>query len=145
MPPGKILAAAYLGLDQDGGWNDVWTATPSVAPAFISVNDLRGPDGIAYLARKVHVAEAGDWILHVGHDGGARVFLDGEPVGGEAGEVNPAPPIRTSVPVKLAAGEHEIVVAFDRAGGKGWGIFVSFEIPENSGFPTRKLTFPEPK
>jgi len=47
--------------------------------------------------------------------------------------------------VKLAVGEHEIVVALDRADGLGTGIFVSFEIPENRIHSTGKLTFPEPK
>jgi len=111
---------------------------------FVNVNELRGPDGIVYLARKVHVAEAGDWILHVGHDGGARVFVDGKPVGTSAGAINPAPISRTAMRVKLAAGEHELVVAFDRAGGKGWGIFVSFEIPEDCDYSKRVKPFPEP-
>jgi alpha-L-fucosidase 2 len=115
MPPGNILAAAYLGLEQDGGWEEVPAAVPSPG-FFISVHDMRGPYGIVYLARKVQVAEAGDLILHVGHDGGARVFLDGEAIGGTAGAVNPAPLTRTSARVTLAAGEHEIVVALDRAG-----------------------------
>ena len=30
------------------------------------------------------------------------------------------------------SGEHEIVVALDRAGGRGWGIYVSFEHPEGN-------------
>ena len=32
----------------------------------------------------------------------------------------------TQAQVKLAKGKHEIVVALDRAGGNGWGMFVSF-------------------
>jgi len=130
IPPANILSVPYIGTDQDAGWQSVWTADPSEAPALISVNDLRGPDGIVYLAHEVRVVESGEWILHVGHDGGARVFVDGEFVGGEAGTVNPAPYARTSVRLDLAAGEHEIAVAFDRSGGDGWGIYVTFEIPE---------------
>lgn len=144
MPTAKILSAPYIGLAQDAGWEDVCTSEPSSAPAFISVDDLREPDGMVYLARNVRVAEDGAWILHVGHDGGARVFVDGNPVGGEAGEVNPTPCTRTRVRVALAAGEHEIVVAFDRAGGLGWGIYVTFEIPEGCGSPDEEAEFPEP-
>ena len=146
LPAGDITAVPYVPPADDGTWTPVppGPGRGSGNAHFVNVNELRGPDGMVYLARKVKVAEAGSWILHVGHDGGARVFVDGKPVGASAGAINPAPYTRTSTPVTLAAGEHEIVVALDRAGGKGWGIFVSFEIPENSGDTTRKLTFPEP-
>ncbi len=32
----------------------------------------------------------------------------------------------------LAAGEHELVVALDLCGGKGWGIYFHLECPEGS-------------
>ena len=78
------------------------------------------------------MSRSGQWMLHVGHDGGARVFVDGKPVAAAGGTVNPAPFLRTRAPVKLAKGEHEVVVALDRAGGNGWGIFVSF-MPAGGG------------
>jgi len=145
LPAGDITVAPYVPPADDGTWTPVppGPGRGTQDTRFVNVNELRDPDGIVYLARKVHVAEAGEWILHVGHDGGARVFVDGRPVGASGGAINPAPYTRTAARLDLAAGEHEIVVAFDRAGGKGWGIFVSFEIPENSIYSTRKLTFPE--
>ena len=110
----------------------------------MELHNLRGPNGIVYLARKVRVAEDGEWVLHVGHDGGVRVFVDGRPVAATGGTVNPAPYTRTQVRVALAEGEHEIVVALDRAGGLGWGIFVSFETTETGDDSGAGLRFPEP-
>jgi len=39
---------------------------------------------------------------------------------------------------------HEIVVAFDRAGGLGWGIYVTFEIPQGCDYSGRATRFPAP-
>jgi len=117
MPAGEVTAAPYLGLDAKADW----TAVPA-AGGFVDVHNLRGQSGIVYLARRVQVESDGERILHVGHDGGARVFVDGKPVAATAGTVNPAPVSRTTARVTLSRGEHEIVVAFDRAGGKGWAL-----------------------
>lgn len=137
LPPGKLSTVPYVGLGHDAGWQPVPTAYE-----FVDVNDLCGSEGIVYLARKVRVAEPGEWILHVGHDGGARVFVDGQPVAGEDETVNPAPYLRSEARVDWTAGEHEIVVALDRANGLGWGIYVSFEAPEALQVPGRKTVYP---
>ncbi|MEI6972836.1 MAG: DUF2961 domain-containing protein, partial [bacterium] len=124
-PAGDVTQAAPASLAADMGWQHVPCGSPAGGD-FVNVNDLRGQDGIVYIGRRVVVEQAGEWILHVGHDGGARVFVDGLPVAANAGAVNPAPRKRTKAPVKLDIGEHEIVVALNRDGGKGWGMFVSF-------------------
>jgi len=126
MPPGEVTAAPHLGLDADAGWEEATTGD-----GFVDIHNLREPSGIVYLARRVCVEEDGERILHVGHDGGARVFVDGESVAVTAGTVNPATATRTTARVTLSRGEHEIVVAFDRADGKGWGIFASLQKPES--------------
>jgi len=136
MPAGDVTKAKPVGLGTRAGWEAVPAGNIS-ADGFVDVHALREPDGLVYLARKVKVPRAGEWILHVGHDGGARVFVDGKPMAATADAMNPAPFIRTEAPVKLAKGEHEIVVALDRAGGKGWGIFVSF-----APLSGRSATFP---
>jgi len=131
MPMGDVTKAKYVGLGQRAGWE----AVPEEGAAhegFVDVHAMCGPEGLVYLARKVKVAQSGEWVLHVGHDGGARVFVDGKPVAATGGMVNPAPFLRTQAKVKLARGTHEIVVAFDRGGGAGWGIFVSF-MPAGGG------------
>lgn len=125
MPLGDVTQAKYVGLGQRAGW-EVVPLEGAAHEGFVDVHALRGPEGLVYLARKVKVAQSGEWVLHVGHDGGAWVFVDGKPVAATGGTVNPAPFLRTQAKVKLARGTHEIVVAFDRGGGAGWGIFVSF-------------------
>jgi len=125
-PAGDVTRTPYVGLADEAEWAPV-----TVYDAFVDVHEQCGTDGIVYLAHRVSVAEAGRWILHVGHDGGARAFVDGQPVAATAGTLNPAPFQRTRAPVTWAAGEHEIVVALDRDGGRGWGIHVSFEHPEH--------------
>ncbi len=136
-PQGDVTAAAYLGLARDAGWQPV-----EEVYEFVDVNELCAKDGIVYLARKVLAPEAGEWILHVGHDGGVRVFVDGQPVAAEAGTVNPAPFLRTEARIDWTAGEHEIVVALDRAGGLGWGIYVNFEPSESMQAVDRTTVFP---
>jgi hypothetical protein len=138
MPAGDVSKAKPVALRMPAGWEPA----PDSGSGFVDVHAMRGADGLVYLARTVKVARAGAWVLHVGHDGGARVFVDGKPVAVTAATINPAPYIRTQAPVKLAKGEHEIVVALDRAGGKGWGIFVSFA-PAGAGRKKGKTpTFP---
>jgi len=48
--------------------------------------------------------------------------------------VNPARPDRTRVRLALNAGEHELSIVLDRAGGKGWGIFARFELSDQEPF-----------
>ncbi len=125
MPAGDISVAPYVSLEQKVGWK----ALPVSTSGFIDIHDQRGPNGIVYLTRKIHVAQVCERILHVGHDGGARIFIDGRPVAAAAGSINPATSTRTQVPVKLKRGEHEICVALDRDNGKGCGICVSLQKP----------------
>ncbi len=141
MPPGDVVKSRYVGLDKKVGWESV-PAEKISADGFVDIHAMRDTDGLVYLARKVKVSRAGEWVLHVGHDGGARVFVDGKQVAATAGAMNPAPYIRTEAPVKLAKGEHEIVVALDRVGGKGWGIFVSFAPAAGKAKADRKPIFP---
>jgi hypothetical protein len=86
-------------------------------------------DGILYLANRFRVDQAGAWTILLGHDGGAKLFVDGKAVLCEPRCVNPARPDRSRATVRLGKGVHEIVVALDLAGGKGWGIFFRFAAP----------------
>jgi hypothetical protein len=125
MPAMDIASAPPVRLADDAGWESL-----PVKSEFVDVHEHRGPEGIVYLAHKVCVEHDGTWVLHVGHDGGARIFVDGRPVAANAEVMNPAPFLRTQAPLTLTAGEHELVIALDRALGHGWGIFVSFDTPE---------------
>ncbi len=137
LPAADIATAPYVGLAQEAGW----TPVPQ-GQGFVSIHDLRGPTGIVHLARRVRAARDGEWTLHIGHDGGARVFVDGRPVAATPGTVNPAPLARTAARVALAAGEHEISIALDRADGRGWGLFACFEVPAERLLPGTEPEFP---
>ncbi len=103
-----------------------WVPLP-VNGIFIKLNERCAPDGVVFLGRTLHASEAGACILDVGHDGGVRIFVDGLAVAAAPELVNPAPLSRTRVRLHLEAGDHELVVAFDRAGGKGWGFHATIE------------------
>jgi uncharacterized protein (DUF608 family) len=124
QPPLDITAAPYVGLEQDAGWEAV-----ASNQGFIDVHQMRADRGFVYLARRVRFEQATKKILHVGHDGGARLFVDGKAMAATGGTINPAPPKRTRATLDFAAGEHEICVALDRANGCGYGIYVSLEDP----------------
>lgn len=132
-----LASAPYPAPERRADWKPVPRETE-----FVDVHELCESDGIVYLAKTVQVAEDGPWILHIGHDGGARVFVDGQPAALQTGLVNPAPYQRTQVRVDWKAGEHEIVIALDRAGGLGWGAYVSFEPAESMQTPGQTVTFP---
>ncbi|MCC6580108.1 MAG: alpha-L-fucosidase [Phycisphaeraceae bacterium] len=84
-------------------------------------------DGMVYLANRFKVDKAGAWKLHLGHDGGAKAFVDGKAVLCTPTRSNPAMPGRSCAEVELDAGEHEVVVAFDLAQGLGWGMYFQWE------------------
>ncbi len=99
-------------------------------------------DGLVYLGTKIAAPADGHWILHLGHDGGVCVFVDGQPVFAEAKCVNPAVPGRSSIPLTLSAGAHELMIAFDTAAGRGWGIFACFEAPKKGRMKGEKPSYP---
>ena len=138
QPAGDITAAPSISLAQDVGWTPV-----PAGEAFVDIHELCGPVGYVLLARRLRVTEAGEWILHVGHDAGVRIFMDGQPVAATPGACNPAPRDRTQARVALAAGEHELGIAFDRADGRGWGVFVCFELPADRLHSGPAPLFPE--
>ena len=130
MPAGDIAQAPYRGLAHKAGWE----ALPTAPAGFVDIHEQRDPQGIVYLARRIRVASDCERILHIGHDGGVRIFVDGKAVAATPGTINPAAPSRTQVRVKLRRGTHEICVAFDRADGKGFGIFASLQpLPAGCG------------
>ena len=127
--------------DRKLGWEGVKSGSPE---GFVNVHERFGDsDGIVYLGNEFKVAKAGTWTLYLGHDGGARVFVDGKSVLCVRTRVNPALPGRSKVQLDLSKGAHEIVVAFDTDHGSGWGLFACFEIPRGHRAKGAKLVFPE--
>ena len=99
-------------------------------------------DGILYIGNKINVPRDGIWRFYLGHDGGCKVFLDGITMLIAANVVNPAIPGRSFVDLELKTGEHELMIAFDTAEGRGWGIFTAFGIPVNQRKIDKKPVFP---
>jgi hypothetical protein len=140
---GDVRQASQASLKNDKlGWHIV---RASGAPeGFINIHDaLNDADGLVYFANRFDVKKAGSWKLHLGHDGGAKVFVDGKAVLCEPTLKNPALPGRSEAAVSMAKGKHEIVIAFDTHAGGGWGIFLCFELVKPSRKPGVKAWFPQ--
>ena len=90
-------------------------------------------DGLVYLAMRVRVASEGQWILHIGHDGGVRVFVDGRAVITEPELQRPVKLFRSKARLTLGRGLHEIVVAFDTHAGLANGFGCFFESTRKTG------------
>ncbi len=125
-PKGGLAAAPCRGLDARLGW----TVLEAAADDFLSVHERLGEaDGMVYFANRFHVPVPRVWGLRLGYDGGVKVFVDGETVLVDPETRNPAFPGRMQVEMPLARGDHEVVIAFDTAAGKGWGIFFAWVLP----------------
>jgi len=137
-----LADAPCRGLDMSLGWTAV---RARAGDGFVDVHERLGDaDGLVYLAQRFDVPRSGRWELRLGHDGGARVFVDGRPVLLESETRNPAEPGRSCVEVPLNQGDHEIVIAFDTAAGRGWGIFFSWVIPTAERTVKAERLFPSP-
>ena len=100
-----------------------WKEYPAGSDPFVNVHNVFGDaDGIVYLAHAFQVEEAGVRSILLGHDGGAKVFLDGRELLCVPERRNPLDPWRSKVKVNLTSGRHEVVVAVDTDHGGGWGI-----------------------
>ena len=100
-------------------------------------------DGIAHAEAKVRVRQAGEWEIRLGHDGGAKLFVDRKPVAQQLERRNPGTPDRTVARVKLSKGVHTLQVALDTDHGQGWGFFLRFAVPMKKRKRGLKLVFPE--
>ncbi len=112
---------------------------------FVNIGPIHGKrDGICLLAVRVEVVESGSWTIGLGHDGGARLFVDGVPVIDAPHPVNPSVPDRSRAEIQLERGEHEIVVALETRAGLGQGIFLRFMIPKSIEPAAGRPVFPRP-
>ena len=101
-------------------------------------------DGIVSAECRVRVRQAGVWEIRLGHDGGAKLFVDRKPVLQQLERRNPAAPDRSVGRVKLGKGVHTLQVAFDTDNGWGWGFFLRFAIPVQQRRRGLTPVFPEP-
>ena len=83
-----------------------------------------------------------DKKIRLGHDGGAKLFVDRQPVAQQLERRNPGVPDRTIARVKLRQGMHTLQVALDTDQGQGWGFFLRFAVPLNKRIRGLKWDFP---
>lgn len=137
---GGVEVASCVSLRKKVDWQPV---RGKVLDGFVSVHARHGnQDGIVYLANRFKVERRGVWTVFFGHDGGARVFVDGRSVYQDGRRENPARSGRGRFDLALAKGEHEIVIALDTDHGNGWGIFLQFEVARQARQGGRKPDFP---
>ena len=137
--PDGISQAPYRRIDSSLTWRPIWVN----GIGFADVHGRFGTaDGIMYYANRFSVPQTGRWEMNIGHDGGMRVFVDGNNVLTESHTINPAAPGRSRVVVELEKGEHEVIIAFDTASGRGWGIFFSWKIPADQQQNNPQRIFP---
>jgi len=140
---GGIAVAPYRSLKDPLDWEPL-VAETGKNDGFVNVHPLNGNrNGIRYLATELFAKQEGRWQLLLGHDGGARVFLDGHPLLAQPHYVNPVRPGRTTADVWLSKGKHELMVAFD-TNNNGWGrgIYLQFEHPDKYRKPDGMSDFP---
>lgn len=146
---GRLVSASLSGVRSpslsDAGldWRDV---KAQIFPeGFVNIVPVHGKrDGICLLGVKVHVAQPDLWTIALGHDGGARLFIDGTLVMDVPHAVNPAAPDRSRAEVQLSRGDHEIMVALETRAGLGQGIFLRFMIPKSRRQSHGQPVFPRP-
>jgi|GEM_PF-713201 len=136
--PGGVAGAPCLGLESSLDWKPVGAE----GNGFVNIHHFGSADGIVYFANRFSVSQRGRWEMNIGSDGGVRVFVDGESVLTDPETRNPAAPGRSRVEVDLETGEHEVVIAFDLAAGRGYGIFFSWGIPESEEPNNPQRLFP---
>lgn len=146
--PGQTLADAKLVAlsDRSLDWRAVDAGGDGTARwVHAAVVRRDNASGLVYLANRFRVEQAGEWEMYAGHDGGLKLFLDGELVATEPAHENPAAPFRTRVVRNLARGEHEIVAAIDFTPEllEQAGMFFSFFPAGHSPHDNQGIVFPE--
>jgi len=132
---GSVADAAAVKLSDRLGWRPLAAVPAGDMAGFVSLHSLfQEQDGLVYIGNRFKASKRGTWTIHVGHDGGSKLFVDRKPVLSVPSRVNPATHDRSKVDVTLARGTHEIVIAFDTDSGMGWGFYFRFEVPR----PARK-------
>ncbi|MCL1856745.1 MAG: alpha-L-fucosidase [Kiritimatiellaeota bacterium] len=143
-PSGGIAEASHTAMKE--GWRSMSSVEGFIAAArgFMCVHETFGAtDGMVYFGTTANVPCDGTWRLHLGHDGGMKLFVDGKDLLTVPKTLNPCLPGRSHADVALSKGKHEIVVAFDLAAGQGWGIFLHVEaLGKQRRTTTRKAVFP---
>ncbi len=83
-----VAAAGPVKLSQPVDWQTVHAQ--SYPAGFVNIHERAGEgDGVIYLANRFRVARGGTWIVQLGHDGGAKLFVNGKAVFAQPQRRNP--------------------------------------------------------
>ncbi|MEI6521141.1 MAG: alpha-L-fucosidase [bacterium] len=138
-----VANAPAVSLSVSLGWHKL---TIQEDNSFLNIHSEAGSqDGILYLGNIFEVPRDGIWRFFLGHDGGCQLFFDGKSVLTVPDAINPAMPGRSFVDLNMTTGQHELIIAFDTAEGRGWGIFSCFGIPHGQRGIDKKPVFPKLK
>ncbi|MEI7435200.1 MAG: hypothetical protein WCL16_00160 [bacterium] len=125
-------------------WMVRTVVTAGPVAGFLNVHAFTGKaDGLVHAFCRVRAPVSGEWEVRLGHDGGAKLFVDRKPVLQQLERCNPATPDRSRVRLKLSKGVHTFQVTLDTAAGQGYGFFLRFAIPSNKRKRGIELVFPE--
>jgi ribosomal protein L24E len=138
---GSVADAPYLAPAEHPDWAAI--ALVGGVPNMCCINEHVQGNGLVYLANRFNVPRAGQWRMYVGHDGGVRVFLNGQEALCVPETRNPAYWSRSHADLTLAKGPCEIVIAFDKVDRRGWGFFFCFQ-DLSQGAKTGRAQFPVP-
>lgn len=145
--PADGLAAVkpFPAADASLQWRAMLADSSDVSSGMVNLHARFGNrHGIAGAITRINVARKGTWNLCLGHDGGAKLFVDRKPVACQPIRSNPALPDRTIAPVELDRGVHTLQVVIDTDHGMGWGFFLRFGIPKAQRKRGFKPWFPKP-
>ena len=141
---GKLLKKSTGGLAESRAVTLETAKILTTKAGFLNMHPLFDKrDGIAHAECKIRVRQAGEWEIRLGHDGGAKLFVDRKPVAEQLERRNPGTPDRTVACVKLSKGVHTLQVALDTDSGQGWGFFLRFAVPMNKRKHGLKVVFPD--
>lgn len=100
-------------------------------------------DRLAYLCARIECPERMPVELCLGYDGPVKMWLDGRERFHDPKGTNPATPDKAMVPLTLAPGRHEIMIALGSNNGLAWGIGLRFR--RRAGAAQAELDMPLPE
>ncbi len=86
-----------------------------------------GADEVIYYACRMSCKEPMRLKLILGYDGPVKAWVDRTQVFHDPAGINPATPEKGQAPVRVGAGEHDLLVALGTNHGAAWGIFFRLE------------------
>jgi hypothetical protein len=143
LEPHRLGNAPAAGPDSALDWRPVEAqASPKGFVCATRYHDHQ--DGVVYFTNRFAVSRAADWVVSLGHDGGAALFADGQRVLFQPRRINPARPDRSQARLRLTRGTHTLTVCLDTDHGLGQGFFLRFIRPSDGG-PGARRTDPFPR